>query len=453
MKNLFTCVIALLLLSCATASFAEVKPNTIYLSPFIGGYAYDGSEHTFNQLFFGGRVGYSLDKNWALEGAFGYSRSESTITDKNADAWVYTMEGIYNFMPEKKLVPFLAVGAGGITTRRYPAPLYFSRSYDTSFLLDYGGGVQYFVLDRLALRADVRQLIVFDSPRFNYEYTAGLNWYIGCEKPAMKECCPPVAEEVLPPPPAAEPAPGITKYCITLDIKFDIDKSIIRDEYRDEVGRVAMFMQKYPSTTAVIEGHTDNVASAEYNLGLSQRRAESVVTYLVEKFGIDRSRLTAKGYGLTRPIADNTTDAGKQKNRRIEAIIDCALVDAKQFKALPDRLCLNLNVQFDTNMADIKPQFNDELAKVADYMKENPTVTGLVEGHTDNVGDPAANMQLSQRRAESVVNYLVEKFGIERSRLYAKGFGDTRRVAYNSTADGRAKNRRVNVILDCVIKK
>jgi OOP family OmpA-OmpF porin len=271
----------------------------------------------------------------------------------------------------------------------------------------------------------------------------------------IKALCPPspmVEEPPLEPLPAAEPTPQTTKYCITLDIKFDIDKAIIRDEYRDEVGRVAMFMQKYPTTTAVIEGHTDDVGSDEYNMGLSQRRADSVVNYLVEKFGIDRSRLSAKGFGKTRPLTSDHSDAGRQKNRRIDAVIDCALVDAAQFKPLPDKLCLNLDVQFDTDRADIKPQYHDEIAKVADFMKANPTVTGLVEGHTDNVGSPEYNMKLSQRRAESIVNYLVEKFGIEKSRLHAQGFGDTRRVAYNRTAEGRAKNRRVNVILDCVIK-
>jgi outer membrane protein OmpA-like peptidoglycan-associated protein len=67
------------------------------------------------------------------------------------------------------------------------------------------------------------------------------------------------AEEPLPLVPAAEPIAEITKYCITLDIKFDIDKTIVRDEYRDEVGRVAAFMQQYPTTTTVIEGHTDDV--------------------------------------------------------------------------------------------------------------------------------------------------------------------------------------------------
>jgi outer membrane protein OmpA-like peptidoglycan-associated protein len=266
--------------------------------------------------------------------------------------------------------------------------------------------------------------------------------------------CPPVAaqEAPLPPVPVTEPLPGKAKYCISLNILYDINKTVIRDEYRDEVGRVATFMKKFPETTAVIEGYADDVGTEEHNMQLSQQRAEGVVDYLVEKFGIERSRLSAKGYGETRPVAENSTEAGKQKNRRIEAVIDCA-VAIKGLKPVPDRLCLNLKVEFDTDKADIKPQYHDEIAKVADFMKENPTVTGLVEGHTDNVGAPDYNMKLSQRRAESVVNYLVEKFGIDRSRLSAKGYGDTRRIAYNSSPEGRAKNRRVNVILDCVIKK
>ena len=262
----------------------------------------------------------------------------------------------------------------------------------------------------------------------------------------------PVPEPPLEPVPAAEPTPEMAKYCMTLNILFDIDKAVIRDEYRDEVNRVATFMQKFPTTTAVIEGHTDEVGTDEHNMQLSQRRAESVVNYLVDNFGIDRSRLTAKGYGKTLAGYGSGTEDGRQKNRRVEAIIDCA-VDIKGMKPVPDRLCLNLKVQFDTDKGDIKPEANNEIANVADYMKENPTVTALVEGHTDNVGSAEHNMKLSQKRAESVVNYLVDKFGIERSRLSAKGYGDTRRIAYNTTPEGRAKNRRVNVILDCVIKK
>src|SRR5664279_1861953 len=143
--------------------------------------------------------------------------------------------------------------------------------------------------------------------------------------------CPPhptvtvqVQEPPLEPVPAAEPTPEKMKYCVSLDIEFDIDKADIRPMYHDEVAKVGNFMKSNPTTTAVIEGYTDAVGTDDYNMKLSQRRAESVVKYLENNFGIDPSRLSAKGYGKTRPVADNTTNAGEQKNRRIDAIIDCA---------------------------------------------------------------------------------------------------------------------------------
>jgi len=256
----------------------------------------------------------------------------------------------------------------------------------------------------------------------------------------------------LAPIPAAEPTPDRMKYCVYLDIEFDIDKSDVRPQYHDEVAKVGDFMKKYPTTTAVIEGYTDEVGAADYNMKLSQRRAESVVKYLEDNFGIDPSRLSAKGFGETAPTADNATDEGKQKNRRIRAIIDCA-VDVKALETPPDRLCMTLKVEFASNSAEIKSRYYDEIDKVGDYMKKYPTTTAVIEGHTDNVGSVEQNMKLSQVRAENVVKYLVEKSGIDSSRLSAKGYGSTRAIAYNSTPEGRQQNRRINAIVDCVIEK
>jgi OOP family OmpA-OmpF porin len=273
-----------------------------------------------------------------------------------------------------------------------------------------------------------------------------------------EKCGPPVAavspapEVPLEPIPATEPTPEKMKYCVSLNIQFDINKADIRLQYHDEVAKVGDFMKKYPTTTAVIEGYTDEVGSDDYNMQLSQRRAESVVSYLVEKFGIDSSRLSAKGYGKTNPIANNSTDIGRQKNRRINAIIDCAL-DVKEISPPPERLCITLKAEFATDSAEIKPRYFDEVNKVGEYMNKYPTTTAVIEGHTDNVGDYEHNMKLSHQRAENVVNYLVEKFGIERSRLSAKGYGSTRSIAYNDTPEGRQKNRRINAIIDCVIEK
>jgi OOP family OmpA-OmpF porin len=80
-------------------------------------------------------------------------------------------------------------------------------------------------------------------------------------------------------------------------------------------------------------------------------------------------------------------------------------------------------------------------------MKSHPGVTATVEGHTANV-KPADAMAVSQLRAQNVVNYLADNFGVARSRLTAQGFGQNRRFAYNTSAEGRKENRRVNIIFN-----
>ena len=86
---------------------------------------------------------------------------------------------------------------------------------------------------------------------------------------------------------------------------------------------LAHVLKDNPGAKGSIEGHTDSVGSKKANMKLSQRRAESVRSYIIKKAGIDASRITAKGFGPTKPIADNKTAAGKAKNRRIEANFSC----------------------------------------------------------------------------------------------------------------------------------
>ncbi|HNZ65284.1 MAG TPA: OmpA family protein [Smithella sp.] len=112
------------------------------------------------------------------------------------------------------------------------------------------------------------------------------------------------------------------KATVELMVQFDTDKSFVKDEYRDDIRKVADFMKEYPNTKAVIEGHTDSVASDAYNLRLSNDRSNSVRQYLIKEFGVEPSRLTSRGYGESRPIATNDTDEGRQKNRRVWAVIE-----------------------------------------------------------------------------------------------------------------------------------
>lgn len=300
---------------------------------------------------------------------------------------------------------------------------------------------------------DVRtQGYLVDSQGALVKSGTGLCWRTGywTREMAIEECDPEFVKKA----PVVEvkkvlPAERI-KYCTTLDIQFEIDRYDIQHEYQAAVDKLGAYMKKYPDTTAVIEGHTDEVGTDEYNMQLSERRAQSVVNYLVDRQGINRERLRAVGYGKTHPIADNRTEEGKRLNRRIDSIIDCAMDVKEGFKPVPGRITeAALDMEFDRMRADIKPQYHEELARVADFLKENPGATATIEGHASlDEGTTSQSQALSNRRAESVVNYLSENFGVARNRLFAAGFGHSRRIAYNASEEGRRENRRLDIYLD-----
>ena len=113
------------------------------------------------------------------------------------------------------------------------------------------------------------------------------------------------------------------------------------------------------------------------------------------------------------------------------------------------RVTMGMLVEFDINSAVVKSQYHTELAKVAKFLKDNKNVTATVEGHTANLQTtPALAQEISLKRAQNVVDYLVKNQGVERSRLTAEGFGKSRRYSYNTTNQGQSDNRRVNVIFN-----
>lgn len=105
----------------------------------------------------------------------------------------------------------------------------------------------------------------------------------------------------------------------TLRINFDTNKTVVKPEAKPAIDEVVSLLKKDASLKLSIEGHTDNVGNASANKTLSQGRAQSVVQALVQG-GIDAKRLEAKGFGSEAPVADNRTDDGKEKNRRVELV-------------------------------------------------------------------------------------------------------------------------------------
>jgi len=106
---------------------------------------------------------------------------------------------------------------------------------------------------------------------------------------------------------------------VTLNVQFDTNKAVVKPAYEKDIRELADAMTAHPELKIMIEGHTDSVGADKYNMNLSQKRADAIKNVLVKKYKIDTARLTAKGFGETKPIADNKTKAGRQQNRRVEA--------------------------------------------------------------------------------------------------------------------------------------
>lgn len=142
----------------------------------------------------------------------------------------------------------------------------------------------------------------------------------------VNNCPEPIALQPVVTPPPVIHTPPVQQEAPTLrlNIQFDHDKSNIKPEFRGEVDKAAAFLAQYPGMDAIIEGHTDSNGTDAYNIGLSQRRADTVRQALIREHGIDANRLRAIGYGESRPIVDNNTPENRYTNRRVMVVIPSA---------------------------------------------------------------------------------------------------------------------------------
>ena len=133
-------------------------------------------------------------------------------------------------------------------------------------------------------------------------------------EPAPVAAAPEPAPAALAPVAAVAPAPLVME-----GVNFDFDKAVIRQEDIPKLDRDVATLKEWGDVKAEVAGHTCSIGTDEYNMGLSQRRADAVRNYLISK-GVPADRLTAKGYGESQPIADNATEEGRVQNRRVELV-------------------------------------------------------------------------------------------------------------------------------------
>ena len=154
-----------------------------------------------------------------------------------------------------------------------------------------------------------------------------------CEKPAApppKPAEPPKPAPIAPPPPPAPvepvkpapppppPPPKPAEPPVLDTIYFDPAKTNINPAAAKALDRNGMILKENPKLKVEIGGHTDESGNAKANEAISEKRAQSAMKYLQDKFNIPENRMTVKGYGATKPIADNSTQEGRSKNRRVE---------------------------------------------------------------------------------------------------------------------------------------
>lgn len=110
-------------------------------------------------------------------------------------------------------------------------------------------------------------------------------------------------------------------------------------------------------------------------------------------------------------------------------------------------IVLKGDITFDTGSATVKPGLLSEIQRIAEVMKQYPQTNVIIEGHTDSIGSETANQTLSERRAETVANMLIEQ-GVNSARISTYGYGESQPLATNDTPDGRRLNRRVEIKID-----
>jgi OOP family OmpA-OmpF porin len=120
---------------------------------------------------------------------------------------------------------------------------------------------------------------------------------------------------------------------------------------------------------------------------------------------------------------------------------------------IKERISITLQIEFDYDKDDVRPEYNSQIEEVANFLKAYPDKDVSLEGHTDSEGSDAYNDDLSKRRAESVKNVLTETFGVDAARIATEGYGEARPVATNETPEGRQQNRRVVANIDTVVIK
>ncbi|MBA6396150.1 OmpA family protein [Colwellia sp. BRX10-4] len=153
-------------------------------------------------------------------------------------------------------------------------------------------------------------------------------------------------------------------------------------------------------------------------------------------------------------MADTDSDGVSDNNDRCANTPANVKVDSQGCTLYSEKSVeIKLNVIFENNSSLVKPAMIDDVQRLADFMKEYQNTSVVIEGHSSATGSEKYNLMLSQKRADTIKNLLINKFSIDASRLSAKGFGETQLIAQGTSLADNSVNRRVVAKIETVVKK
>lgn len=347
MKLLRPLAIAALASSFAVPALAE-RQETIYLNPFAG-YQYFGDKRDLDESgTYGVGVEYRFLPHWAVEAVYSRADADRKYLSGSTNFDEVRLDGTYYFAgPDRPWNPYVSMGVG-YADFDGTGPSTPGFNHDET-RVNLGAGVRYNINDYVSLRGDLREFHGIDESTFDTQASVGISVAftrtVGQAKPVAAPAPAPVAAAPKPPvdsdgdgvPDSRDKCPnttpgakvdqygceGVTETIDTLkiDVQFPLESATIRDGYDDRLVEIADVLKSNSETYVEIAGHSDSSGPAAYNQELSERRAAAVADRLINDLGIDPDRVSSKGYGEAEPIANNTTEAGRAANRRVEARI------------------------------------------------------------------------------------------------------------------------------------
>jgi OOP family OmpA-OmpF porin len=349
LKNTLGLVIASLIAATSINAMAQGQ-GAVEAEAFAKYYAPDSSRDLGNHgNLLGGSLGYYLTDDVELALSYGeYHDIRGEDSGKNIKGSLSSLDAVYNFgTPGVGLRPYVSAGFAHQSIGQDS-----TGGRDRSTFANVGTGVKYYFTENVFAKASLDGMYNIDAG--NSEYMAGLGLGVNfgggpkaaapvapvadvcndadsdgvCD--AIDQCLDTLANATVDNTGCVIVAEAVR---VELDVKFDFDKAVVKQDSYGDIKSLADFMQQYPKTTTTVEGYTDSVGTDAYNQGLSARRANAVRAVLVEQYGVAGNRVNAVGNGEANPVADNATEAGRAVNRRVEAGVEVGAVMVEEVQA------------------------------------------------------------------------------------------------------------------------